>query len=85
MSSETIEAVLKQRNATYGSFEEHAEITQALKKLVFKGDVSKYTPSQREALEMILHKVGRIANGDPNYKDSWVDIAGYAKLIYDTL
>ena len=40
---------------------------------------------QWEALDMILHKIARIANGDPNYADSWIDIAGYAKLISDRL
>lgn len=42
-------------------------------------------PFQVEALEMIAHKIGRILNGDPNYDDSWVDIAGYAKLVADRL
>lgn len=32
---------------------------------------------------MIAHKIGRILNGDPNYRDSWDDIAGYAKLAAD--
>lgn len=36
---------------------------------------------QREALEMVAHKIGRILNGDPNYPDSWHDIAGYAQLV----
>jgi len=40
---------------------------------------------QQEALEMIAHKIARILNGDPNYVDSWVDIAGYAKLVADRL
>ena len=40
---------------------------------------------QQEALEMILHKIARIVNGDPDYADSWVDIAGYAKLVADRL
>ena len=40
---------------------------------------------QRETLEMVAHKIGRILNGDPDYDDSWVDIAGYAKLIADRL
>ena len=39
----------------------------------------------REALFMIAHKIGRIVNGDPWYADSWVDIAGYAKLVADRL
>ena len=34
---------------------------------------------------MIAHKLGRIVNGDPNYADSWDDIAGYAKLVSDEL
>jgi hypothetical protein len=40
---------------------------------------------QQEALDMICHKIGRIVNGDPNYADSWVDIAGYATLVADRL
>lgn len=47
----------------------------------FKG----LTPDQREALEMIAHKIGRILNGDPDYADSWRDIAGYAQLVCDRL
>jgi hypothetical protein len=42
-------------------------------------------PDQREALEMIQHKVARILNGDPSYHDSWHDIAGYATLVADRL
>jgi len=38
------------------------------------------TDVQREALHMILHKVGRIISGNPNTHDHWDDIAGYAKL-----
>lgn len=34
---------------------------------------------------MIFNKVARILNGNPNYADSWVDIAGYAKLVSDRL
>jgi hypothetical protein len=43
------------------------------------------TDDKREALEMIAHKIGRILNGDPEYKDSWHDIIGYARLVEDTL
>ena len=42
-------------------------------------------PDQCEALEMIQHKIARILNGDPDYADSWDDIAGYAKLVSDRL
>ena len=42
-------------------------------------------PDQREALEMIQHKVARILNGDPTYTDNWIDIAGYATLVANRL
>ena len=38
-----------------------------------------------EALDMCAHKIGRILNGDPSYKDSWTDIIGYAKLVENSL
>lgn len=34
---------------------------------------------------MIAGKIARIINGDPNYVDSWHDIAGYATLIEQEL
>ena len=37
--------------------------------------------AQQESLEMILHKIGRILEGNPNVEDHWDDIAGYAKLV----
>ena len=40
---------------------------------------------KKEALGMIAHKIARILNGDPEYGDSWHDIAGYAKLVEDSL
>ena len=41
--------------------------------------------AQEEALEMIAHKIARIINGDPDYKDNWHDIAGYATLVERSL
>lgn len=83
-----VDAVLAERGARYGKFKDHARITQQFKNILFESEIiegKKYTDSQREALEMIFHKIGRILNGDPNYADSWVDIAGYAKLVADEL
>jgi hypothetical protein len=44
-----------------------------------------FSDDQWEALEMIVHKIGRIVNGNPDKIDHWVDIAGYAKLVADRL
>lgn len=43
------------------------------------------TAMQREALEMIAHKIARIVNGDPGYLDNWNDLAGYAQLVAQEL
>jgi hypothetical protein len=38
-------------------------------------------PDMAEALDMIVHKMSRLVNGDCYHRDSWHDIMGYAKLI----
>lgn len=76
---------LAERGARYGKFKDHAEISQALKAVMWRANCHRMLPDQVEALEMIVHKIARILNGDPNYADSWVDIAGYAQLVADRL
>ena len=44
-----------------------------------------FADDQWEALEMIVHKMARIVNGNPDNADSWLDIAGYAMLVADRL
>ena len=96
--AEGIEAILKERGERYGEFTHHAEITQVLKAAMLRGlalseeararvqsRVAMMDFDQVEALEMIAHKLGHILNGDPNYEDSWRDIAGYATLVADRL
>lgn len=88
MKTADIDATLTERGSRYGAFTGHAEVTQTLKAL-FRARMGEKWNSladdQKEGLEMIAHKLGRIVNGDPNYADSWVDIAGYAKLVADRL
>lgn len=86
--SDDIDAVLAERGSRYGEFVDHAHITQFFKNAAYdfadaQGKI--LTADQKEALDMIFHKIGRILNGDPDYADSWVDIAGYAKLVADRL
>lgn len=76
-----INTTLQERGERYGKFVEHARITQELKRTMFANMSYKLSDDQAEALEMIAHKLGRIVNGDPDYVDSWVDIAGYATLV----
>jgi hypothetical protein len=84
--TETIETTLQERGERYGEFSQHAEISQYLKHvMVHTRSWEKLAPYQREALEMIQHKVARILNGDPTYDDSWRDISGYATLVVQEL
>lgn len=86
MSTTDIDKTLTERGGRYGVFAQHAEITQLLKMTMNSREGwNNLDMDQKEALEMIAHKIGRILNGDPNYADSWVDIAGYAKLVSDRL
>ncbi len=86
VTSTSIEATLEQRGQRYGDFAEHARITQAIKAAMADSpNWARLAPDQREALEMIAHKAGRILNGDPDYHDSWHDIVGYTKLVADLL
>lgn len=85
-ADDDLEATLDQRGDRYGPFVGHARITQGIKAVMFNSrDDLVLDADQREALEMIAHKIGRIINGDPHYADSWLDIAGYAKLVADRL
>jgi len=83
-----IAQTLAERGERYGTFKGHAEISQRLKGVLRKFEAERgcdLDPDQREALEMVMHKIARILNGDPNYADSWHDIAGYAQLVADRL
>lgn len=81
-----IDAIITERGSRYGKFKDGAEIMQELKDVMREVDGWRnLTSSQREALDMIQHKIGRILNGDPTYDDSWKDIAGYATLIVNEL
>lgn len=84
--ADTTERLITERGSRYGKFKDGAEIMQELKDVMHEVDGwHNLTPSQREALDMIQHKIGRILNGDPTYDDSWKDIAGYATLIVNEL
>lgn len=78
----TVDDTIAERQATHGSFVEQAGIMQAVKDALKTGSsYASMKPEQREALDMIAHKLGRIVTGDPSHVDHWHDIAGYARLV----
>ena len=77
-----VEETLVERGDRYGAFTDNAAVTQCLKETMrHTQNWDRLEPEMREALDMIAHKISRILNGDPNYTDSWHDIAGYAQLV----
>jgi len=79
-----VDKVLEERGKRYGSFEEHARITQQFMEVAETSpSYSKLSYVHKEALHMNLHKVARMLCGDPWYDDNVVDIIGYNKLLLD--
>lgn len=78
--------LIAEREKRYGDFTDNAKVAQELKLMVRRderwGELTLY---QKESLDLILSKIGRIMSGDKTYVDNWADIAGYAQLVVDRL
>ena len=88
MYEDAVDATLDARAVEYGKFIEGAEVMQMLKRVVLNALNNRdktLAHDQAEAMDMIIHKIGRIVNGNPDVVDHWLDIAGYAKLVADRL
>lgn len=74
-----LDDILAERGARYGSFEDNAAIVQRLKRAMRGTDGwNRLSDAQREGLEMMVGKIGRMLSGDPTYLDNGTDLAGYA-------
>lgn len=81
------DTLTQSRGATHGKFDDHARITQRFKMVMhdelngrhMRGQTP-LTFTQQEAIEMILHKIGRVIAGDASFADHWDDIGGYAHI-----
>lgn len=85
---DNVNKTLDARALNYGTFKDGAALMQSIKRTMAAHAATHgktFADDQWEALEMIVHKIGRIVNGNPDVTDHWVDIAGYATLIADRL
>lgn len=87
-----LDATLAERGARYGDYTDHAQILDDLLLVMVNAAATGKLPGKawddllpihRQALRVIADKIARVLNGDPNYKDNWHDIQGYAKLVED--
>lgn len=80
-----VQDTLDERGRRYGSFADNADTSQMLKDTlrlqIESNEQYEFSEVHYEGIEMICHKLARIVNGDPDYIDNWVDIAGYATLV----
>ena len=86
MEDKKLATVLSERGSRYGTLMSNATISQGLKEIIHSSsNWEAMPPDMREALDMIVHKISRIVEGDFNYDDSWIDISGYSTLIVERL
>lgn len=81
-----VDEIIAERQKTHGDFADHAAVAYAIKDAMCSlGNIDKLSVVQREALDMIAHKIGRIIAGNADTADHWDDIAGYARLVSQRL
>lgn len=77
----TTEALLTERGATHGRFQDNARNSQMLREAFRSSPHWHDMPDiHREALDQIAGKLSRILSGQSTHDDHWKDIAGYATL-----
>lgn len=78
-ADETVQVVEK-RDSSYGGFTKISEDCQKIKDILHAGaSWENLHPSEKEGLEMIVHKICRIINSPMKIRDSWLDIGGYSR------
>jgi hypothetical protein len=81
-----IKEILQERGGTHGDFTYNSQAAQDLKDVMHSHQNWETLSSvQKEAIHMICHKLGRIAAGNPNFADHWLDLSGYAILVVERL
>lgn len=77
-----VNELLSERENTHGKFSDVSYIAQNLKAtLRFSPNWSMLRTTQKEALDMICNKMGRLLSGNPDFEDHSDDIVGYAVLL----
>lgn len=78
--------LLDERGSTHGDYDKMTHCIQGIKTAMRCGTGwSNLNAGQKEALELIATKIGRIVEGDSNCRDHWQDIIGYSQLVLDRI
>lgn len=69
-----------------GEFPQRASISQQIKfSMRCQPNWDNLSDDKKETLERIAERISTILNGDPDSQKTWYSIAGYAKLIGDSI
>ena len=73
--------LLRERGTTHGNWATQSEGAQRIK-AAFEDcpNWASLKPGQKEALQLIATKISRILHGNPDERDHWCDLSGYADL-----
>jgi hypothetical protein len=79
----TPDPTIPNRDHQHGGIEAVGDISQSLKQAMRRSlNWEKLTRGEREALDMLAHKVARILSGaDPHDPQHWEDVAGYPMAV----
>lgn len=77
-----VNKLLSEREKTHGDFINVSCVAQALKYVLRDSpNWNSLRATQKEALDMICNKMGRLLSGNPDFEDHSDDIVGYATLL----
>ena len=83
-----LETTLAARAKTHGPFDQHSRVSQGLKS-EYRRHIGEYgarfDDDMYEAIDMVMHKLARAIVGDPQFKDHWEDMAGYAMRVAERI
>ena len=79
-----VDKILSERGDRYGDFADVAATAKEIQESVLLR-CGPLEPFMVIAIQNIAMKLSRVANGNPEYIDNWVDIAGYAQLVANEL
>ena len=85
-----ITETLTERGSRYGNYVDQTTIIDNISNAIHESGNAGVawlgmSSDQKDALYMIIVKMSRILNGDPDYADNWRDISGYATLVAERL
>ena len=81
-----VKDILAARHTTHGDFGDVAKFSQEMRGYYrMQPGWRRLSSVQQETIEYIIHKHARIMNGDPNFRDHWVDQVGYLERVIERL